>query len=431
MNPERTPDGADSGAYLTADIPGIGGVIKQRPQDFLVDEMPQYQPCGSGEHVYLLVQKTSMTTEEMLRVVAKHFGVGRGAIGVAGRKDKQAITRQVVSVHVPGKTAGDFPFLEHERIGVLWSDQHTNKLRRGHLRGNRFSIKIREVSPASVVAASRVLKRLAVAGAPNRIGEQRFGLLANNHEIGRALIRGDFVGACDAMLAPRENAAEDAPARALYASGEYEKARDLFPRGARTELRVLNALAKGLDHKRAMLQLEDDVLGFYLSAFQGAVFNAVLDDRLAASGLNALRHGDIAMKHDNRACFAVDDAAVADPTLAARLAKLEISPTGPMWGVSMMRAAGDTDRAEVEALARFGVTPRMLEEWNTLRAGLLSGERRPLRVPLIDPEVEGGVDEHGAYVRCAFELPRGAFATVAMREVMKPKAALFEEGEEE
>lgn len=407
--------------YITGDLPGLGGVIKQRPEDFLVDEIPAYTPSGAGEHLYLLVQKRSITTLDMVSVVARHFRVPRGAVGYAGLKDKNAITRQAVSVHVPGKSPADFPPLEHERIHILGAEMHANKLRPGHLKGNRFSIKLRGISPTGVVTAKRVLDRLHAAGVPNRIGEQRFGLLENNHLVGRALVLGDFAGAVHELLAPHPDFPDRNPeARRLFTERKFREAIPHYPPEARTEMIVLNGLAKGRDARAAMMSLDEAVLRYYLSAFQSAVFNAALDGRIDARTLAALRPGDVAFKHDNGAVFAVDDAVASDPDTARRLAAFEISPSGPMWGAGMVRAAGLTDDAEVAGLRDIGLTPDALAAFDARARGKLDGKRRPYRVPLTDPEVEGGLDEHGPYVRCAFELPRGSFATVVLREVMKP-----------
>lgn len=408
-------------AYVTADVPSIGGVIKQRPEDFLVDEIPAYTPAGEGEHIYMLVQKRGMSTMELIDIIARHFGVPRDAIGYAGLKDKQAITRQVVSVCAPGKKPEDYPMLQHERVSVLWSDLHTNKLRPGHLRGNRFSVRIRGVRPTDVLTAKRVLDRLARVGVPNRFGEQRFGMLENNHLIGRAIVQGDFAGAVQELLAPSASHPEMNPeARRMFAEGRYNEALHAMPQGARAERRVLMQLDRGSNPKHAMLSLGRELLGFYLSAFQSAVFNRVLDARVESGTLGTLATGDLAIKHANLAVFAVDAPTAEAPDTAARLASFEISPSGPMWGAAMMRAEGGTDTVEVASLATLGVTPESLAEFDARSRGAMEGKRRPLRVPVIDPEVEGGVDEHGAYVRCAFELPKGSFATVVLREIMKP-----------
>lgn len=93
----------------------------------------------------------------MLHILATHFGVQRRDIGFAGLKDKHAITRQVVSIHAPGRKPEDFPSLRDDRIEILWTDLHANKLRRGHLAANRFSIRIRDVKPTDVLRAAKSL----------------------------------------------------------------------------------------------------------------------------------------------------------------------------------------------------------------------------------------------------------------------------------
>jgi tRNA pseudouridine13 synthase len=409
-------------AYITASVPAIGGTLKQRPEDFLVDEVPAYQPCGEGEHIYMLVQKKGLSTLELVDILARHFRVKRRDIGYAGLKDKHAITRQVVSVHVPGRKLEDFPSLRNDRVEVLWSDYHTNKLRPGHLKGNRFSIRVRGVRPEDARQALRVLRTLSETGVPNRVGEQRFGLLGNNHLIGRALVLGDFEGAVRELLGPSaQHPAINTEARQLFSEGRYAEAIPLYPAAARTEQRVLFRLSKGSGFKGAMLTLDEPILRYYLSAFQSAVFNATLDARIAQGTLSSLAPGDVAIIHHNHALFSVDDAVAADPETLRRLAAFEISPSGPMWTAGMKRAAGAVDEAEVGTLGTFGVTPEHLHAFEAASTFGMEGKRRPMRVPLIDPEVEGGLDEHGPYVRCAFELPRGSFATVVLREVMKPE----------
>lgn len=416
--------------WLTADVPGIGGVIRQRPEDFLVEEIPLYQPEGTGEHIYMFVEKTHLSTFELIEIVARHFGVRRDAVGYAGLKDRVAITRQVLSVHTPGKRPEDFPSLEHDRVAIHWVDLHTNKLRQGHLAGNRFSVRIRNVKPTDVRTAQTVLRRLEKSGVPNRYGEQRFGIGENNHLVGRALLLADFDEAVREILGPNPVKPElNTEARRLFAQGQLEEALRAFPRSARAERTVLRELIRGKDHERAVLAIDDPSLNFFVSAFQSAVFNRVLDQRLAQGTFDTLLEGDLAMKHANRALFAVDRPVLDDPATPERVRTFEISPTGPLWGKEMMRATGTTDRAEIEALAAAGVSPEQVLAFGTRHPRLIEGARRPLRVPVSFPEVEGGVDEHGAYVRVGFELPRGSFATVVLREIMKPAPGILPEDE--
>ncbi|MCC5822394.1 MAG: tRNA pseudouridine(13) synthase TruD [Phycisphaerales bacterium] len=407
--------------YLTADIPGIGGVIKQREEDFLVDEIPLYEPCGEGEHIYLYVEKRGLSTIQMRDELARHFRVSSRAIGHAGLKDKHAITRQVVSIHTPGKKPEDFPSFKHSRIDIQWADLHRNKLQRGHLAGNRFSIRVRDIEPTAAVHAQRALARLAKTGVPNRFGLQRFGYMRNNHLIGRAMILGDARGAMDLMLGTVSGAPpKQRDARLAYDAGDHGTAYELMPRVFKAERQALRVLARGGDHEAALRAIDQTAAGFFISSFQSAVFNGVLNRRINAGTLDRLVEGDLAFVIKSRAVFPVTPDNIGEAELAERLASFGVSPSGPMWGTTMRRAAGEIDRAEVDALRATGVTPEDLTACEQ-RDGylMIGGDRRPLRIPVIDPEVEGGVDEHGAYVRCAFELPRGSFATTVMDEIMK------------
>src|SRR4051812_49163300 len=84
--------------YLTKDIPGIGGSLKNRPEDFFVQEMPLYEPSGEGEHVYTEFQKIGMTTFDAIDRIARALNVHPRDIGYAGMKDARAITRQIFSI---------------------------------------------------------------------------------------------------------------------------------------------------------------------------------------------------------------------------------------------------------------------------------------------------------------------------------------------
>lgn len=415
--------GVSTPLYLSHEFKGIGGTIKDHPEDFLVEEIPLYRPSGTGEHVYLFIEKRGLTTLQLRDAIAHHFKVDRRAVGHAGLKDKHAVTRQVISVHTPGKNPEDFPSFEHDRARVLWVDLHENKLQRGHLSGNRFSIKVRGVDPLRVRHAKASLDLLARVGIPNRFGEQRFGYLMNNHLVGRALILGDHQHALDLILSPKQGAPKGSvDSRAAYAAGEFETAYELMPKVFKLERNALRSLSKGEPADRAIRAIDQTAAGFFISSFQSAVFNAVLNDRVRSGTLDRLEAGDLAFVLKSRASFAVTQRELEEDrdSLQSRMESFELSPSGPMWGTSMPLAGGQVNEREHDALARAGVTPKDIE-LSEQRDGfpMIGGDRRPLRIPLIDPEVEGGLDEHGAYIRCAFELPRGSFATTVMDEIMK------------
>jgi tRNA pseudouridine13 synthase len=418
------PARVEPSCYLTAQVPGTGGTLKARPEDFQVEELPAYEPAGVGEHLYIMIQKTGLATLQMVSIVARHFRVQPGAVGFAGLKDKNAVTRQVISVHLPGKNLADFPPISHPKLVVLWSDLHGNKLRRGHLKGNRFTIKVRDVDPGKVVYAKKTLDALAGLGVPNRYGEQRFGHAQNNHLVGRAFLAGDDQAALQELLAPEgDTRPEHATGRSLFLEGKYAQAADTLPPGAEAETTVLRNLAMGRPSRVALRNIGYMARSFYLSAFQSGIFNAVLESRLADGTWNRLREGDLAFKHENGAVFAIDASTLADPLTEQRLLAGQISPSGPMWGLAMKRSGGKAGEHEEAALRATGITPETFEAFRQEWGEELRGDRRPLRVPFTYSAIEGGADEHGHYIKCAFDLPAGSFATVVMREIMKPPTA--------
>jgi tRNA pseudouridine13 synthase len=172
--------------YLTAELPGIGGVLRASPEDFVVDEIPAYAPSGTGDHVFVRIEKRELTTRQAIDAIAKALGTDARDVGCAGNKDRHAITRQWLSVMAPidGVTALELPGMR-----VLEAQRHDHKLRTGHSRGNRFVIAVRDAVPDAWSRATAIMNALA-AGAPNFYGEQRFGSDGDNAARGRAIVLG-------------------------------------------------------------------------------------------------------------------------------------------------------------------------------------------------------------------------------------------------
>lgn len=400
--------------YLTPD-PGVGGRIKMRPEDFLVDELPLYEPEGEGEHLYLGIEKVNVAHAELLSCLRRHFNVRDGAIGFAGMKDKVGITRQTISIHL----LDDPPSVEldHRRIKVLWAHRHRNKIRLGHLAGNRFSIRIRDVNPLKAPLALRTLRHLAQTGVPNYFGAQRFGYRRNNHLIGAALLSGDWKALVANLLGIGDGHYPEYQRRRreLFDAGNYQQAADQWTAADRSERIVCNRLAAGKKPREACEAVGSTAFSFWISALQSAIFNRVLDCRLEKGTLATLIEGDLAWKHATRGIFAVTADELAGGALPSRLEALEISASGPLWGKGMMQASGESAQVERESVEAVGVA------MDALINGCNSpiGTRRPLRCTLQNPSIDSGIDEHGPYIRAAFDLPRGAYATIVMREIMK------------
>jgi tRNA pseudouridine13 synthase len=179
---------------VTPDLPGVGGRIKEQIDDFEVEEIPAYEPCGQGDHLYLWIEKRDVGAEYFLREIAKRLGIKSNEIGTAGLKDRRAVTRQWVSV--PLAAENQVAQIDGGDIRVLKVSQHTNKLRAGHLRGNRFRILIRGAQGD----AEPILARLREHGLPNFYGPQRFGRGGETGHLGMALLRRERVGVRNPFL---------------------------------------------------------------------------------------------------------------------------------------------------------------------------------------------------------------------------------------
>ncbi len=401
------------------DVAPIHASIKERPEDFLVDELPLFDPTGEGEHLYVGVQKRGVDHQEMVARLARHFGVPSSSIGTAGMKDRHAITLQTASIHLCQRNA---PAVDPQwdDMGILWSMRHRHRLRRGQLRGNRFSIRLRSIDPLLVPTIWRRMQSLVETGLPDAYGPQRFGLFQTNHVLGWCLLHGQWDRFLAVMLG--EGSALDSDrlkrARALAAAGQFQDAAALLGGGQRNERRVLLACAKGRPLPMAIHAAGAQALEFFVSGIQSAVFNRVVDLRLGAGTIHRPLLGDILWRPGAHGRFHFDEARASDSPqrldIEARIAAGELSPSGPLFGTEMDEPAGEVLAMEREAMAAFRLDGG---EWRSSQYAAL-GARRPLRVPIRNPHVEASMDEHGGSIRLAFDLPAGAFATSLLHELL-------------
>lgn len=396
--------------------PVISGSIKQRHEDFLVEELPLYQPTGEGEHLYLCIQKRGLPHTELLRILRQHFRVNEHAIGFAGMKDKLAVTRQMVSIHLPDGDPDSMDITD-KRVQVLWSERHHNKLRRGHLVGNRFSIRIRETDPLKAPIVLEKLRILEEKGVPNYYGYQRFGYRLNTHRLGLLVVMEDWDGLMAELLGSTGSPFPERQreARECYDRGSYMESLSMWSKNEQAERVALKVLADGGSTQDAVRRISKYTVNFWVSAFQSAAFNLVLDKRLMDDRMHLVEVGDIAMRQDSRRQFLVHESIHDDPKFQQEIRDFLVSPTGPMWGRHMLEPAGRTKEEELEALRSTGGDLERLEQcpFNS------RGTRRPLRIKISNIEVDSGVDEDGGYIRTAFDLPRGAYATVVLREFVE------------
>jgi tRNA pseudouridine13 synthase len=292
----------------TADLPGIGGRLKSEPEDFEVEELPAYQPCGQGDYLYLWVEKRGMGAEYFVRQVARRLDLSPGEVGTAGLKDRHAVTRQMVSV--PIRAEAQLAQLEGDGIRLLSVSRHGNKLKAGHLHGNCFRVLLRGVVPEAAERLPRLLDRLRAEGWPNYYGPQRFGREGETVRLGLAMLR------------PAEGT-------------EPTKVRNPF----------LRKLA--------------------LSAAQSAVFNHYLSARLRDGLLRRVIAGDVMAKWPFGGMFVAEDVSREQARFDAR----ETVSAGPIVGRKTFAPAGEAAAREAIALAEYGISPVALTRFGKLLSG--------------------------------------------------------------
>ncbi len=163
--------------------------FRQTPRDFVVEEIPLYEFSGEGEHLVLYVRKKNLSTLELVSMIAKYLDIQNKEIGYAGLKDKHAMTKQYISLHK--KYEEKMNEFEHEDVKIISKTYHNNKIKIGHLNGNRFYIKLKKVNPTSAKKIDEALKNISKYGIPNFFGYQRFGTDGNNHIDGEKIAKGE------------------------------------------------------------------------------------------------------------------------------------------------------------------------------------------------------------------------------------------------
>lgn len=324
-----------------AEFSGLGGQLRASAEDFEVEEVPAYLPAGAGDHLYLWVQKRDCAAPVLLSTLSRALQVGERDIGIAGAKDAAAVTRQWVSVPRAAEarlqaeeTKGA---LASAGIEVLETKLHGNKLRTGHLRGNRFVLTVRGVDVARAQEALQpMLASLQEHGMPNFYGPQRFGRDAQN--VARGL---------------------------SWLSGRREGPR------------------RGVERR------------FLCSAVQSALFNAYLAARLADQTLSRVLEGELLQVVRSGGPFWSEDVVAEQARYDAR----EVVPSGPMFGPQMRQPKGEAalrERAVFEtagldaaAFARAGKlmagTRRALVVWPEELQGQLDAQAATLTLRFVLP----------------------------------------------
>lgn len=330
----------------------IPGRIKSAPEDFVVDEIAAYEPSGSGDHLFVRFEKRALETNAVVSALARHLRVDAREIGVAGMKDKVAVTTQWISV--PARVEGALGTFAMDGLRILETKRHGNKLKTGHLRGNRFDIVVRDVPVGAFAEIEAAFARIAAEGVPNAFGEQRFG--RDNVERARAWLTG-------------------------------------------------NARAPSDPRKRR----------FDFSVLQAAVFNAVLDARVEDGTWNVPIAGDLLKKEDTGGIFVCTDVQT-DRERASRGEVCPTGPMpGDRMRQPEADARALEERVAAPFLAGVDLhRARNLGEGTRRALRLRVGD---VTVAQVMKSADETGREQACAVRVRFVLPKGAYATTVLKTV--------------
>jgi tRNA pseudouridine13 synthase len=398
---EDEPEILSSDALVAPRFPGAR--IKEVPEDFVVEELAEVSACGEGDHLWIAIEKTDRTTEDVILDLARTLPIDPMDIGVAGLKDRRAVTRQWISLK--GVAEAALESLALVGVRILEAKRHTSKLRRGQLRGNRFQIRVRGLDASQSQELERSFQTLSKSGLPNHFGEQRFGNHGGNVALGRALVLGrasDFLAAA-ACEVPAEGGDAREGRRALR-NGDFQESLRILPRFMTVE----RHLAAGLLRRNPSLEVTVRALphrlrSILVSAWQSAAFNQLLSSRVLY-GLELLT-GDVAIFRGGNTCFRVEREHLDRERKRQR--ENELDTSGPLPGWKLMAAESDAGAIERPILEAAGIG-RLSTELVPKKA--LRGTRRALTVP-----VEGARSSvEPDAVLLEFSLPAGSYATTLL-----------------
>jgi tRNA pseudouridine13 synthase len=421
--------------YYITDCEGIGGRIKANPGDFIVEEVlldGQVVPTTiagkpiprlnqrPGPWLWLIIEKRGVDSITLSLLIAKKLGLSPGDISFGGLKDAAAITSQIISVR--GSRPEDIESLNlGDRVRVIHHYVMDSPFTTRDIWGNEFTVTIRDTQGAGLDECLEELRR----GFPAYYGYQRFGLRRpNSHIVGKYIVMGRFEDAVMELLAhpyPTEPPGIRR-VRELASVGKFAEALEALPRGLRyaPERIILRSLVEVPgDYLRALRKLPRELLSLYTEAYQSYLFNRFLSERLRRGlPIDKALPGDRVIMLDEhglptRHVIYVSDSMVDRVNEAIMRGRFAVVGTLP--GYSTRTLPGVQGEIEQEIMSEEDVEPSDFRtgafDWLRIRGSYRTMSVKPLII---------STENHGDHVVLRFRLPRGNYATVFLREIMKP-----------
>lgn len=400
---------------------GIGGVIKQRPEDFYVEEVSRYPPPSGGKHVIARVTARNWETHRLIEHLASSLHIPPEFIGYAGIKDKRAVTTQLMSFPASIERVQNI-HLADVTIDILY--RSARPVYPGELVGNRFSITIRNVEGDGDAVRSIMEEIQELGFFPNFFGVQRFGIMRPiTHVVGKYLLKNEMERAVMTYIAnPLEGESEEShqPRKFLEETGDFSEALHRYPEKLAFERRVIQYLATHPgEWKEALFQLPKNLIRMFLHAYQSYLFNRILSARME-EGLSFCKayEGDIVIPCDTEIEVQRRDGIrvtrINLRKINHQIGRHRCFPSGAIIGYDTMWAEGEMGALEKKILEEERISEQEFTMPH-LPDFACRGLRRITAVPL--KTVKWDFD--GTHLHLEFFLPKGCYATTVLREIMK------------
>lgn len=170
--------------------------LRQTIKDFKVEEINQFELHPKGEYKLFLLEKRGLETFFLLYHLSRQNKIPVSKFGIAGLKDKYAITKQYFTI--PSKYA--IKSFHEKNFDITFLGYVDKKIRLGDLKCNKFEITVRDIKKGELEGIYQKAKDIESIGVPNYFDSQRFGSVINNKFIAKFLIKKDYEGAVKVFL---------------------------------------------------------------------------------------------------------------------------------------------------------------------------------------------------------------------------------------
>jgi len=438
----------------TTKTAGIGGTIRKTVENFVVEEVlldgskasikknvapakPALGATASGQRFLLCVLiKRNWDTFMAVKNVAKVLDIDQARIQFAGIKDAKAVTAQHVTIE--GLSIGDAAKVNYKDIELRPIGYFREQLSAFYLLGNNFTINISDINPIKVAVQEQIVQIIqeieANGGIPNFYGHQRFGTTRPiTHLVGKAIIQGDLEEAAMLFLAkssPNEHPASAQARQALWDSRDFKAALENFPSQLRYERAMITHLVEfPRDFAGAFRRLPLKLRMLFVQAYQSVLFNRFLSERIRRGfALNRAEAGDYVLNVERsglpmvRTGRLVDQTKLSEVNALIQVGKMRVAL--PIVGFGQRLSQGEIGEIQHHILDVEGI------KLNNFRISALpeingKGELRAIVTPVLNfketiIETEGQLPS-AMKANLEFMLLRSSYATVLLREIMKPE----------